>query len=108
MVKKEESMLLENAFKEEIVPGTTNRADELFASFFGKELKDWRDPWNNKYMIKSSYDNDKRGFIVVFVSPGRHGDNTMTGPHEIGETPRDTFTKADGTAMYRIVYGVTY
>lgn len=84
------------------------KANDVLQSFYGKNLNEWLDPWNNKYRIFSSHETTGKGMIIVYVDPDKHT-NIITGPvDEISETPKDVYTHPDGVAMYRIIYNVKY
>ena len=55
---------------EEAFTGTDK---DLFQSFLGTPLDKLKDPWNNSYAIKSTWDGSK-GYIIVYVT----GDTTGT------------------------------
>ena len=56
----------------------TETDKDLFQSFLGTPLDKLKDPWNNSYAIKSTWDGSK-GHIIVYVTGGTTGDASFGG-----------------------------
>ena len=56
----------------------SNTEKDLFQSFLGTPLDKLKDPWENSYAIKSTWDGSK-GHIIVYVTGGTTGKASFGG-----------------------------